>query len=119
MDRALWVVALASALLAPRAQATVYTSYDFETPSYGGYGRRIADHQLLKQGSTWHLFYTELRTPINANTKIGHATSTDLIHWTDRPTVIQQGAADWCQKGTWAPHTLANPAGGWFMMFTG
>ena len=119
MDRALWVVVLASALLAPRAQATGYTSYDFETPSYGGYGRRIADHQLIKQGSTWHLFYTELRTSINANTKIGHATSTDLIHWTERPTVIQQGAADWCQKGTWAPHTLANPAGGWIMLFTG
>jgi len=54
--------------LAPRAGATVYTSFDFETPSYGGFGRRLADHQLLKVDGTWHLFYTELRTPVNANT---------------------------------------------------
>jgi len=105
--------------LAPRAGATVYTSFDFETPSYGGFGRRIADHQLLKVNGTWHLFYTELKTPVAPLTKIGHAISTDLVHWTERPTVISQGDAEWCEVGTWAPHVVASPSGGWLMLFTG
>jgi hypothetical protein len=117
------LVALACAAgvlaLAPPAHATVYTSYDFETPSYGGSGRRMADHQLLKQGATWHLFYTELRTAVTPATRIGHAVSTDLVHWTERPTVITQGAADWCATGTWAPQVLASPSGGWVMLFAG
>jgi len=117
--RALFYSAFVLVLAALPGHATVYTSYDFETPSYGGYGHRLADHQLLKQGSTWHLFYTELKTPLNAQTKIGHAVSTDLIHWTERPTVIAQGADEWCVNGTWAPHVLASPAGGWTMLFTG
>ena len=113
------VCAAACLALAAAAGATVYTSFDFETPSYGGFGRRMADHQLLKVGSTWHLFYTELKTKVTPQTLIGHASSTDLVHWTERPPVITQGAAGWCTKGTWAPHVAAAPGGGWTMLFTG
>jgi len=118
-----WLLALACAAvvlaLAPRAQATVYTSFDFETPSYGGFGRRIADHQLLKVNGSWHLFYTELKSNVTPLTRIGHAVSTDLVHWTERPTAIAQGATPWCEVGTWAPHVVASPSGGWVMLFTG
>ena len=116
---ALFAALACEAVFVVAAHATVYTSYDFETPSYGGFGRRLSDHQLLKQGSTWHLFYTELKTPANPATKIGHAVSTDLTHWTERPTVITQGAADWCALGTWAPCVTPSPSGGWVMLFTG
>ena len=117
----LLALACAAVLLsfAPRAGATVYTSLDFETPSYGGFGRRLSDHQLLKVGGTWHLFYTDLKTQVTPLTRIGHAVSTDLVHWSERPTVITQGAAPWCEVGTWAPHVVASPAGGWVMLFTG
>jgi len=118
-----WLIALACAatvlVLAPRAGATVYTSFDFETPSYGGFGRRISDHQLLKVNGTWHLFYTEVQSSVSPLTHIGHAVSSDLVHWSERPTVIAEGAEQWCQAGTWAPHVTASPGGGWVMMFTG
>jgi hypothetical protein len=101
------------------ARATVYTAFDFETPAYGAYGHLMSDHMLLKSGATWHLFYTELAGGAVPLTRVGHAASTDLTHWTERPTVITAGAAEWCQQGTWAPHVAAAPGGGWVMLFTG
>jgi len=43
-----FLLALACAAGAPRAHATVYTSFDFETPSYGGPGRRLAVHSCSR-----------------------------------------------------------------------
>lgn len=101
------------------ARATVYTSFDFETPGYGGNGRRMSDHTLLKVGAIWHLFYTELATTLVPATRIGHAVSTDLTHWTERPTVLVAGGKSWFQKGVWAPQVSAAPGGGWVMLFSG
>ena len=118
--RALAVLALAGGLGAGTpAHATVYTAFDFETPAYGTYGHRMSDHMLLKSGATWHLFYTELAGGAVPTTRIGHAASADLTHWTERPTVITAGAAAWCQKGTWAPHVSVAPGGGYVLLFTG
>ncbi len=101
------------------ARATVYNSFDFETPSYGAPGRRLSDHQLLKQGALWHLFYTELSSAQNPFDRIGHAVSNDLVHWSERPTVITAGGKSWTMGGTWAPHVVAAPGGGWVLLFTG
>jgi len=101
------------------ARATVYTTFDFETPEYGAFGHRMSDHMLLKDGATWHLFYTELAGGAVPVTRIGHATTTDFAHWTERPTVIAAGATEWCQKGTWAPHVAAAPGGTWVLLFSG
>lgn len=114
------VLAVASLALAPAwAGATVYTRFDFETPSYGAPGRRLSDHQLLKVGATWHLFYTELASAQTPVDRIGHAVSTDLVHWSEHPTVIAAGGEPWTMSGTWAPHVTAAPSGGWVMLFTG
>ena len=101
------------------ARATVYTAFDFETPAYGAFGHRLSDHMLFKNGATWHLFYTELAGGAVPTTRIGHATSADLAHWTERPTVITAGADKWCEKGAWAPHVAAAPGGSWVLLFTG
>jgi hypothetical protein len=101
------------------ARATVFTAFDFETPEYGACGHRVSDHFLLKEAGVWHLFYTELAGGAVPVTRIGHATSPDLAHWTEHPTVIAAGAAPWCDKGTWAPHVTVAPGGGWVMLFTG
>jgi predicted GH43/DUF377 family glycosyl hydrolase len=113
------IAAVALALAAARADATAYTRFDFETPSYGAPGRRLSDHQLLKVGATWHLFYTELASAHTPVARIGHAASTDLVHWTERPTVIAAGGQPWTMSGTWAPHVTGAPGGGWVMLFTG
>lgn len=99
--------------------ATVHTRIDFETPGYGAFGRRISDHFLLETGGTFHLFYTELPGPQAPLCRIGHATSTDLVHWAERPTVIVAGSPSWMATGTWAPHVIARPGGSWIMLFTG
>jgi hypothetical protein len=106
---------------APReaGAATVHTRIDLETPGYGGFGRRLSDHFLLDVDGTFHLFYTELVTPLNPVCRIGHATSTDLVRWTERPTVISAGTPTWMSEGAWAPHVIARPEGGWMMLFTG
>src|SRR5688572_7361840 len=101
------------------AAAAVHTRIDFETPGYGAFGRRISDHFLLELGGTFHLFYTELPTPQTPTSRIGHASSTDLVHWSERPTVIVAGSPSWMSTGTWAPHVIARPGGGWMMLFTG
>lgn len=100
-------------------RADVYTRFDFETPGYGGWWRSMSDHFLLKQGGVWHLFYTELLGPSLPDTKIGHVTSTDLVHWTDRADVLVAGFPLWMATGVWAPHVLPKPGGGWIMLFTG
>ena len=114
------VLALSTSVLASvPTPATVYTRFDFETPSYGGFGRRLADHMLLKNAGVWHLFYTELSGAATPVDRIGHASSTDLVHWTERPTVIAAGDPGWTQSGTWAPHVVPAPSGGWVLLFAG
>ncbi|MGH7726752.1 MAG: hypothetical protein ACREOU_15100 [Candidatus Eiseniibacteriota bacterium] len=103
----------------PEASATIHSRIDFETPGYGQAPRRLSDHFLLKQGGVWHLFYTELPSPAYAGCRIGHVTSTDLVHWTDRPDALVAGSPSWMSVGAWAPHILPNPGGGWIMLFTG
>jgi hypothetical protein len=99
--------------------ATLHRKIDFESPAYGSPGRRMSDHALIENAGTWHLFYTELVSPQTPVCRIGHATSTDLTRWTEKPTVILAGAAPWMSTGTWAPHVLPRPGGGWILLFTG
>jgi len=89
---ALFALLVALAALAPRsAFATVFTRFDFETPGFGTPPRRLSDHCYLKANGVWHLFYAEL-THAGATNHIGHAVSTDLIHWTEHPTALVPGA---------------------------
>jgi hypothetical protein len=108
----------ASILAAPPARATVYSRIDFEVPGYGAPPRRMSDHYLLKNAGVWHLFYAELLGPAGPN-KIGHAVSTDLIHWTEHATVLSPGGAPWRSFQVWAPSVIALPSGGWRMFYTG
>jgi len=103
--RAVALVALAAGLVvaggAPRvAAATLHQRFDFEQPGYGRAGREITDHFLLQSGGEWHLFYTELAGPATPQCRIGHATSPDLVHWTERPTVATAGGTGWMGKQT-------------------
>ncbi len=118
------LAALAAGFLLPgpltlARAATLHQRFDFEQPGYGRAGQAITDHFLLQSGGLWHLFYTELAGPTTPECRIGHAQSTDLIHWTERTTVTTAGGNGWTATGTWAPHVIAKPGGGWQMFFSG
>ncbi len=116
------LAALACAFAAapgPAFGATLHSRLDFEMPGYGSSRRVITDHYLMNETGTWHLFYTELPGPYAAASRIGHATSPDLVHWTELPAAITAGGTAWTATGAWAPHVVAHPGGGWRMLFTG
>jgi hypothetical protein len=102
----------------PAAGATLHRKFDFETTGYGGFGRSLTDHFLLEVAGTWHLFYTEQPSATVTTCRIGHATSTDLIHWSERPTVTTASGSGWLATAAWAPHVIARPGGGWMMFYT-
>ncbi len=116
-----WLLAAAAAIAPapPAAAATLHRRFDFETPGYGAAGRDLADYFALEVAGTWHLFYTELPSATVPACRIGHATSSDLVHWSERATVIAVTGTGWQATGTWAPHVVARPGGGWMMFYTG
>ncbi|MCD6379741.1 family 43 glycosylhydrolase [bacterium] len=75
---------------------------DFEGPVFEDPGYLVKDHSLIKDGNgLFHLFY------IRGNAKsFGHATSTDLIHWTIQKPVIDTELATWDSYYVWAPHVV-------------
>jgi len=113
------LAALAGAGATPSAAATLHRLIDFETPGYGAPGRALTDHFLLHVSGTWHLFYTDLPSPTVPACRIGHATSTDLVHWTERPTVVTAPGYGPFATGTWAPHVVPRTGGGWILYYTG
>jgi hypothetical protein len=86
--------------------------YDFEQPMFSEPPQPILDHCVVEQGGLYHLFYLRGNPAVN----IGHATTTDFVHWNILPPVLSPGT--WDQK-LWAPHLIKNDAGWWFMYYTG
>jgi hypothetical protein len=116
---AVLLAGLTAAGATPPAAATLHRLIDFETPGYGAPGRRLTDHFVMEVAGTWHLFYTELPSPTSSECRIGHATSADLIHWTERPTVVTALGSGAFATGTWAPHAVPRIGGGWILYYTG
>ena len=107
------------AALPPADAATLHHRFDFETPGYGAPGRYLTDHFLMQSGGLWHLFYTELPSAGVPACRIGHASSVDLVHWTERPTVVTANGVGWLSTDTWAPHVVPKTGGGWILYYTG
>jgi hypothetical protein len=94
------------------SQALVH--FDFEQPYFIESGVLIKDHSLSRVGSVYHLFYLR-----GNSTDIGHATSTDLVHWDLAPPVMYVEPGTWDEKALWAPQVLPFPSGGYIMYYTG
>jgi hypothetical protein len=93
--------------------AGALVKFDFEQKFFTEPGQSVLDHYLLEVDGVYHLFY--LRG--NPALSIGHAVTTDLVHWTLEPQVLYPGS--WDAK-LWAPHLIQNPSGpGWIMYYTG
>jgi len=104
------LLALAMALGTGSAGALV--RYDFEQAIFSEAPQPVLDHCVVEQDGVYHLFYLRGNPAVN----IGHATTTDFIHWTTHTPVLSPGT--WDGK-LWAPQLIPNPPGGWLMYYTG
>lgn len=104
------VAAVAVVALPARAPALVH--YDFEQAMFSEPPEPILDHCVVEQDGIYHLFYLRGNPAVN----IGHATTTDFVHWQTHAPVLEPGT--WDEK-LWAPYLQPAPSGGWLMYFTG
>lgn len=90
-------------------------------------GMQPKDFALVRDGTTWHLFYTrQYMTPNyddNSNTRaIGHAISSDraLGAWTvvDRAAIAARSGHLWDNLHVWAP-SIVRQNGTWYMFYAG
>ncbi len=83
------------------------------------------DFWFTKHHDTYHLFYLQasrsLRNPQKRhdNASIGHASSPDLVNWTELGTVLEPGyAKEWDDVSTWTGSVIEHDSR-WWMFYTG
>lgn len=110
----LTALAIAVALL-NTAPAQSLVEFDFEQKFFVEMGVEVKDHSLLRVNGVYHLFYLRGNPAVN----IGHATSTDLIHWTLQPPVLNVVPGAWDGLAMWAPQVIRMQDGAFAMYYTG
>jgi hypothetical protein len=99
-------------IAAPHAHAT----WMFPAAPY-----RPKDCTLIRRGSTFHLFYTRGLTTVPFDSTwrdIGHAVSTDLVHWTDLAPVLPYRPGNWDNFQIWSP-SVCQKDSVYYMFYTG
>jgi hypothetical protein len=108
-----WVTAGLLTHPMPARAATFHT--DFEAPIFAEAPNLYAkDHTLIQHDDgVFHLFYASGNAGEGWNLpgneiNIGHATSTDLIHWSIHPRILPIDLThNWKNRNVWAPHVIA------------
>ncbi len=100
-------------LCANSPQALVH--FDFEQPYFSEPGFVVKDHCLVRVDGVYHLFYLRGNPAIN----IGHATSTDLIHWALQDPVLYVEPGTWDELALWAPQIIQTGSSDYIMYYTG
>lgn len=107
-----FVLATSFVLVPARAAAAFET--DFEAPVFAEASDLYAkDHGLIRHtDGVYHLFYSVglagqgWNLPGN-EIDLGHATSTDLEHWTIQPRILPINPQhSWKSRNIWAPHVI-------------
>lgn len=84
----------------------------------------IWDSWVFDDGETYHLYFLQapraLEDPSlrHTNASVGHATSTDLTHWTYHGVALGPSESGWDDSAIWTGSVIADPAGGWLMFYT-
>lgn len=86
----------------------------------------VWDFWLADDGTLFHLFYLHAPHALgdpdlrHRNARIGHATSTDLMRWTDHGQIFDVGApGSFDASATWTGSVIRGPDGLWRMFYTG
>lgn len=86
----------------------------------------VWDFWLADDGMNHHLFYLHapksLENPDlrHRNARIGHATSTDLVNWTNHGLAFDAGTpGSFDGSATWTGSIIKDPTGTWRMYYTG
>ena len=84
----------------------------------------VWDSWVADDGGTYHLYFLQapraLEDPSrrHARAVIGHATSTDLVAWTDRGTALLPSEGGWDDLALWTGSTVRADDGTWRMFYT-
>lgn len=88
--------------------------------------RWVWDFWLAEDQGLHHLYYLSAPRSLvdpdlrHRNATIGHATSSDLVTWTDLGTVLTPGVAgSFDETATWTGSVVRDADGTWFMFYTG
>ena len=90
-------VAASAVLLTPAPGAAAMIRYDFEQALFSDPPQPVLDHCVVEEDGVYHLFYLRGNPAVN----IGHATTTDFVHWNLEAPVLSPGT--WDNKALWAP----------------
>ncbi len=118
---AVLIGAVLTATLPLPTQALV--RFDFEQRFVVEPGAYIKDHSLVFRDDLYHLYYTvgvegEGWGQPGNEIDFGHATSSDLVHWTYEPRILGVVAGTWKSRNLWAPHIVSSPSG-YHLYYTG
>ena len=100
-------------------------------PPFAPPGMATNDNWFAKRGDTYHAFYLQVPLPAAqeadarhdwgvraAWAHVGHATSRDLVHWTDHGPALVALQGTW-NDGSIATGSVIERAGKWWMAYTG
>jgi len=86
----------------------------------------VWDFWLADDGDLFHMYYLHAPKSLgdqhlrHRNAKIGHATSADLVAWTDLGLVLEPGEpGSFDETATWTGSVILGPDGLWRMFYTG
>ncbi len=95
---------------------------DFEQAYFVDPRHTVADHCMIKRGDVWHMFYTMgpygTASAVLQDT-LGHATTTDFIHWTVQPGILPVQPGAWDANAHWAPEIVNFADTLYYMFYTG
>ena len=84
----------------------------------------IWDSWVVDDGELYHLFFLSAPRSLgdperrHLDASIGHATSPDLVDWTDHGTALAPSAHGWDDLSLWTGSVIRRPDGGWAMFYT-
>jgi hypothetical protein len=96
------------------SQAHSLVKFDFEQKFFHENPTKVLDHCFVELDGEYHLFYLRGNPAVD----IGHAKTTDFVHWDTLEPVMEPGT--WDNHAMWAPHIiLPDGSQDWYMFYTG